>query len=42
MSDVQWNPVNPCLFAAASGNGVVQLWNILHDRDVRVLCGYQK
>ena len=42
VSDVQWNPVNPCLFAAASGNGVVQLWNILHDRDVRVLCGYQK
>lgn len=42
VSDVQWNPVNPRLFAAASGNGVVQLWNILHDRDVRVLCGYQK
>lgn len=36
VADVQWNPVNPSLFAATTGNGVVQLWNIIHDRDVRV------
>lgn len=28
MSDVQWNPVHPSLFATASSNGTVGLWNL--------------
>eukprot|EP00548_Thalassiothrix_antarctica_P002370 CAMPEP_0194143522 /NCGR_PEP_ID=MMETSP0152-20130528/12686_1 /TAXON_ID=1049557 /ORGANISM="Thalassiothrix antarctica, Strain L6-D1" /LENGTH=638 /DNA_ID=CAMNT_0038842979 /DNA_START=132 /DNA_END=2048 /DNA_ORIENTATION=- len=27
MSDVQWSPVHPSLFATASSDGVVRLWN---------------
>jgi len=28
MCDVQWNPVHPSLFATASSNGTVGLWNL--------------
>jgi dynein intermediate chain len=28
MSDVQWNPLHPSLFATASSNGTVGLWNL--------------
>lgn len=33
VSDVQWNPQNPGLFATASSNGTVGLWNIAHSLD---------
>jgi WD40 repeat protein len=28
MSDVKWNPVHPSLFATASSNGTIGLWNL--------------
>jgi len=33
MCDVQWNPVNPTVFAAASSNGVLDFWNLAHSLD---------
>lgn len=33
MSDVQWNPLHPSLFATASSNGTVGLWNLAESLD---------
>jgi dynein intermediate chain, cytosolic len=37
MCDVQWNPVHPSLFATASSNGTVGLWNLADS--IEVPCG---
>lgn len=34
VTSVQWHPVNPAIFAAAVEGGVVQVWNVLQDRDM--------
>jgi dynein intermediate chain len=33
MSDVRWNPVHPSLFATASSNGTIGLWNLASSLD---------
>jgi dynein intermediate chain, cytosolic len=33
MSDVQWSPAHPALFATASSNGTVGLWNLAQSLD---------
>jgi dynein intermediate chain len=39
VSDVQWNPQNPGLFATASSNGTVGLWNLAHSMDEALMDG---
>ncbi|KAK1743531.1 cytoplasmic dynein intermediate chain-like protein [Skeletonema marinoi] len=33
MSDVQWSPVHPSVFATASSNGTVNIWNLAASLD---------
>merc|ERR1712154_326197 len=33
MCDVQWNPAHPSIFASASSNGTVGLWNLASSLD---------
>jgi len=33
--DARWSPVHPALFAAVDGSGVLSLWNINVDTEVR-------